>query len=204
MRNLRPVGRALGFAYPMILPAAEFRTRRPREAEAAYLFTRNISTHKSLHVRTGARTDEARALPGPTVADLDAGALNRFRSLARNSQRLPDTILEQPDQDLLEKLHLVEGHYLTRAAALMFHPEPQRFFTGAYLKIGYFETNVDLRQALGLRHEDHFRAKYLIPALQSGFVEMTIPDRPKSSRQQYRLTAKAEALRARLPEEKEV
>ena len=27
----------------------------------------------------------------------------------------------------------------------MFHPEPQRFFTGAYLKIGYFETNVDLR-----------------------------------------------------------
>jgi ATP-dependent DNA helicase RecG len=31
------------------------------------------------------------------------------------------------------------------AAALMFHPEPQRFFTGAYLKIGYFETNVDLR-----------------------------------------------------------
>jgi ATP-dependent DNA helicase RecG len=37
------------------------------------------------------------------------------------------------------------GYPLTRAAALMFHPEPQRFFTGAYLKIGYFETNVDLR-----------------------------------------------------------
>jgi ATP-dependent DNA helicase RecG len=62
-------------------------------------------------------------------------------------------------------------------------------------------SRVQIQQALGLRHEDHFRAKYLIPALQSGFVEMTIPDRPKSSRQQYRLTAKAEALRAKLPKE---
>ncbi len=59
-------------------------------------------------------------------------------------------------------------------------------------------SRVQIQQALGLRHEDHFRAKYLIPALESGFVEMTIPDRPKSSRQQYRLTAKAEALRAKL------
>jgi len=63
-------------------------------------------------------------------------------------------------------------------------------------------SRVKIQQALGLRHEDHFRAKYLIPALQSGLVEMTSPDRPKSSRQQYRLTAKAEALRAKLSEEK--
>jgi len=37
-------------------------------------------------------------------------------------------------------------------------------------------SRVQIQQALGLRHEDHFRAKYLIPALQSGLVEMTIPD----------------------------
>ncbi len=60
-------------------------------------------------------------------------------------------------------------------------------------------SRMQIQQALGLRHEDHFRAKYLIPALQGGFVEMTIPDRRKSSRQKYRLTAKAEALRAKLP-----
>jgi ATP-dependent DNA helicase RecG len=58
-------------------------------------------------------------------------------------------------------------------------------------------SRVQIQQALGLRHEDHFRAKYLIPALRSGLVEMTIPDRPKSSRQQYRLTSKAEGLRAK-------
>ena len=59
-------------------------------------------------------------------------------------------------------------------------------------------SRVQVQRALGLRHEDHFRAKYLIPALQSGFLEMTIPNRPKSSRQQYHLTAKAEALRTKL------
>jgi len=63
-------------------------------------------------------------------------------------------------------------------------------------------SRVQIQQAVGLRHEDHFRANYLIPALQSGLVEMTIPDRPKSSRQKYRLTTKAEALRAKLPKEK--
>ena len=28
---------------------------------------------------------------------------------------------------------------------LLFHPDPERFFTGAYVKIGFFENNVDLR-----------------------------------------------------------
>jgi hypothetical protein len=39
----------------------------------------------------------------------------------------------------------MEGAYLKRAAVLLFHPESERFITGAYVKIGYFETNVDLR-----------------------------------------------------------
>ncbi|HEX9736568.1 MAG TPA: ATP-binding protein [Thermoanaerobaculia bacterium] len=54
-------------------------------------------------------------------------------------------MLEEPDQTLLEKLHLVEGPYLTHAAALMFHLEPERYFTGAYVKIGYFESDANLR-----------------------------------------------------------
>ncbi|MCW5550889.1 MAG: DUF4062 domain-containing protein [Verrucomicrobiae bacterium] len=55
-----------------------------------------------------------------------------------------------------------------------------------------------IQGALGLRHEDYFREAYLVPSLQAGFVEMTIPDKPKSSRQKYRLTAKGAALQARL------
>lgn len=48
----------------------------------------------------------------------------------------------------------------------------------------------DLQSALGLRHEDHFRQAYLVPALKSGLIEMTIPDKPRSGNQRYRLTKK--------------
>jgi hypothetical protein len=37
----------------------------------------------------------------------------------------------------------------------------------------------DIQKALELRHEDHFRKAYLIPALQENYVEMTIPDKLK-------------------------
>ena len=55
-----------------------------------------------------------------------------------------------------------------------------------------------IQKALRLRHEDYFREAYLIPALVGGFIEMTIPDKPASSRQKYRLTAKGQTLRDRL------
>ena len=50
-------------------------------------------------------------------------------------------------------------------------------------------TRQRLQEALGLKHEDHFRKAYLIPALRAGLIEMTIPDKPRSSKQSYRLTA---------------
>lgn len=46
----------------------------------------------------------------------------------------------------------------------------------------------EIQQALGLKHEEHFRKAYLLPALDAGFIEMTIPEKPKSSLQKYRLT----------------
>lgn len=52
----------------------------------------------------------------------------------------------------------------------------------------------ELQVALGLKHEDHFREAYLVPALDAGLVAMTIPDKPKSSKQRYRLTEKGRWL----------
>ena len=46
-----------------------------------------------------------------------------------------------------------------------------------------------LQKALGLKHEDHFRAAYLVPALEAALIEMTLPDTPRSGNQRYRLTA---------------
>ena len=47
-----------------------------------------------------------------------------------------------------------------------------------------------LQEIMGLKNADHFRKAYLLPALESGMVEMTLPDKPNSRSQRYRLTAK--------------
>lgn len=49
-------------------------------------------------------------------------------------------------------------------------------------------SRVQIQAALGLKGEEHFRKAYLQPALASGLVEMTLPDKPRSSKQRYRLT----------------
>jgi len=54
-------------------------------------------------------------------------------------------------------------------------------------------TRQRLQHDLGLKDDEHFRKAYLQPALEAGLIEMTIPDKPRSSRQKYRLTAKGRA-----------
>ncbi|QIW16636.1 transcriptional regulator [Pasteurellaceae bacterium RH1A] len=48
----------------------------------------------------------------------------------------------------------------------------------------------ELMEKLGLQNRPHFAKHYLKPSLQAGVVEMTIPDKPNSRNQKYRLTAK--------------
>ncbi len=47
-----------------------------------------------------------------------------------------------------------------------------------------------LQSALGLSDRKSFRERYLKPALAEGLIEMTIPDKPNSRLQKYRLTDK--------------
>lgn len=48
----------------------------------------------------------------------------------------------------------------------------------------------ELMARLGINHPPTFRSNYLHPALESGLVERTIPDKPNSSNQKYRKTRK--------------
>jgi len=57
-------------------------------------------------------------------------------------------------------------------------------------------TRQQLKEALGLKDDEHFRKAYLLPALDAGLIEMTIPDKPRSSKQKYRLTAKGRQVMA--------
>ena len=47
--------------------------------------------------------------------------------------------------ELLEKLNLLDGTMLKRAAVLLFHRNPEKWITGAFVKIGFFENDADLR-----------------------------------------------------------
>ena len=44
----------------------------------------------------------------------------------------------------------------------------------------------EIMERLGLSHRPTFRKNYLVPALEQGIIEMTIPEKPKSRNQRYR------------------
>jgi hypothetical protein len=50
-----------------------------------------------------------------------------------------------------------------------------------------------LQAALHLKARKSFRERYLQPALEAGLIHMTIPDKPNSRLQSYRLTPAGEA-----------
>jgi hypothetical protein len=53
-------------------------------------------------------------------------------------------------------------------------------------------------QSLGLASRDNFEKLYLRPALEAKLLEMTIPDKPQSRLQKYRLTEKGRELQTLL------
>jgi ATP-dependent DNA helicase RecG len=48
----------------------------------------------------------------------------------------------------------------------------------------------ELMEKLRLKDGMHFGMDYLQPSLAAGLIEITIPDKPRSSKQKYRLTDK--------------
>jgi len=52
----------------------------------------------------------------------------------------------------------------------------------------------DLQRLLGLKDDEHFRKAYLLPSIKENLIEMTLPDKPHSSKQRYRLTGKGRLL----------
>jgi ATP-dependent DNA helicase RecG len=95
-------------------------------------------------LRKQGKTWDSVPLPYLKAEDLDSTTIDRFRKFAQQSERMEERDLRDNNHDLLEKLRLFEGPYLKRAAALLFYPDPEKYITGAYIKIGYFKTDDDL------------------------------------------------------------
>lgn len=83
--------------------------------------------------------------PAFTIDDVDDNVVDYFKKLASKKGRIEKGLLEEPKDVLLQKLHLTNGSYLTNAAMLLFSKDPEKWQLGAYVKIGYFENDADLK-----------------------------------------------------------
>ena len=105
-----------------------------------------------------------------TLGDCSPAALQWFRDKAAKSGRVDEKVLADSDPALLASLQLEDGEHLKRAAALLFGKEPERFVPGAFVKLGFFVTDDDLRYQDEIHGDlfsqvdkalDTLRAKYL-------------------------------------------
>jgi len=108
-----------------------------------------------------------------------------LKEMAANGSPTP---LFETDDDRLSFVIRLPRHPL----ALVPPGEPVQVTTqvGVLLsRIAGEMTRQAIQDALGLADREHFRKTYLAPALEQGVIEMTLPDKPNSRSQRYRLTA---------------
>ena len=75
-----------------------------------------------------------------TVADLDSSAIEEYRRKAIDKDRHSKSDVSVPDEQIISDLKLFDNSsgQLKRAAILLFHPDPEKYVTGAYVKIAFF------------------------------------------------------------------
>ena len=59
-------------------------------------------------------------------------------------------------------------------------------------------SRTEIMEIMGLKHRTSFSDNYIQPTLEMGLIELTIPDKPNSSRQKYRLTQKGKRIKTNL------
>jgi ATP-dependent DNA helicase RecG len=102
------------------------------------------SLDKFLLQKKGKRWDGV-PVPNVSTIDLKQETFDFFRKRAFRSQRIDEESLADSNEHLIENLQLKEGKFLKRGTILLFHPNPEKYITGAYIKIGFFESDSDLR-----------------------------------------------------------
>lgn len=83
-------------------------------------------------------------VPNVQVEDLKADTFTFFKEKGIKSGRIDEGSRNDTPLQVLKNLKLVEKNYLNRAAVMLFHPDPEKFVSGAYIKIGFFRTDSDL------------------------------------------------------------
>ena len=94
--------------------------------------------------KRGRRWDDA-PLPSLGAKSCSAAAFKLFKLRAKESGRMNNGVLRDSREVILDNLGLTEKRWLRRATGLLFTDQPEKYVTGAWIKIGFFVTNDDLR-----------------------------------------------------------
>ena len=82
----------------------------------------------------------------PKFSELRHDSFDIFREEAVRNRRMKDEDLDTDNELLLRDLNLVdEAGNLKRAAVLLFHHKPERWFPNSYIKIAYFESESEIK-----------------------------------------------------------
>lgn len=114
-----------------------------RSGSTCQLLTGN-ALNSFLTRKTGFRWEDI-TLDRVDLADLDEESFRSFRTLALRNRRITPEDAALPRAELLQRLNLVDDDgRLKRAAILLFHRTPERWFAGAWVKIGFFANDADI------------------------------------------------------------
>ncbi len=84
-------------------------------------------------------------VPNVRISELKQETFELFKEKGIDSKRLDEKSRKATPEQLLNNLKLIDNGHLKRAALLLFHPDPEKFVTGAYIKIGFFRSESDLQ-----------------------------------------------------------
>jgi len=141
-------------------------------------------------VRRMFKEAEALGLPEPEIVEVGM----RVRFIVH----LAESIAVQPESKEIRGILDITEHQVSELGAS----------TGTMLELRRHQVEVlkkcknecsivDLMELTERTDRSKFRKRILSPLLDAGFIEMTIPDKPRSSKQKYRMTAKGEAFLAK-------
>lgn len=105
---------------------------------------KGVSLDKFLLQKQGLKWDGTPE-PYTKLENLSEQSFDIFKNRASETQRVDENIQKYSNDEVLDKLNLyMPNGMLKKAAVLLFHPRPDKIFTGASIKIGFFRTDDDL------------------------------------------------------------
>ncbi len=138
----------------------------------------------------------AAGLPEPALEESTGGFRMTFQKAVDVGGGVGEQVSTRSDEQVGEQV----GEQVTPHVAPQVTPHVAPQVTphvAALLSVMTKDLDRDtLQQKLNLKARKNFRLLYLAPALDSGLIEMTLPDNPRSSKQKYRLTERGRAVLA--------